>query len=114
VLASTISGIIDSILPTKGFIRGNEIHDFVVTFYTETEIETAYGSVNFERWRGFWSNKEEPLFTVKGLIVIDLIDANTGQVIWRGWETRLAGREDDPKTVIRSVISDIFAQFPPK
>ncbi len=114
VLAVAIAAEIDSVMQQKGYIRGNEVHDFVVTFYTETEVETSYGSVNFERWKGFWSTKEEPLFAVKGLIVIDMIDANTGLVVWRGWDSRIIGKEDNPRDILRSTIDGILEQYPPQ
>lgn len=114
VLAATIAAEIDSVMQKKGFIRGNEVHDFVVTFYTETEVETSYGSVNFERWKGFWSTKEEPLFAVKGLIVIDMIDAGTGQVIWRGWDSKFVGKEQNPRDILKSTISGILSLYPPQ
>lgn len=114
VLAEAIAAEIDSVMQKKGYTRGNEVHDFVVTFYTETEVETSYGSVNFERWKGFWSTKEEPLFAVKGLIVIDMIDAATGLVVWRGWDSKIAGREDNPRQVLRSTIDGILEQYPPQ
>jgi hypothetical protein len=114
LIASALGGLIDSSLVTKGYIRGAEVHDFVVTFYTETEIETSYGSVNFDRWKGFWSTKEEPLFAAKGLIVIDVIDGNTGDVVWRGWDNQMVGREEDPKQVMRNTVNKILSLFPPQ
>jgi len=113
-MAQAIGGEIDSILQSKGYKKGNEVHDFVVTFYTEAEVETSYGSVNFERWKGFWSVKEEPLFAMKGLVVIDVIDGETGNVVWRGWDTRLIGKEADPRTVLKNTVAGILRQFPPK
>ncbi|GAB1442876.1 hypothetical protein MASR2M39_17120 [Ignavibacteriales bacterium] len=114
LIASALGSLIDSSLIKKGYSRGAEVHDFVVTFYTETEIETSYGSVNFDRWKGFWSTKEEPLFAAKGLIVIDIIDGNTGDVVWRGWDNQLVGREEDPKVVMRNTVERILTLFPPQ
>lgn len=114
LIASALGAWIDSSLVKKGYTRGAEVHDFVVTFYTETEIETSYGSVNFDRWKGFWSTREEPLFAVKGLIVIDVIDGNTGDVVWRGWDNQLIGREEDPKTVMQNTVERILTLFPPQ
>jgi hypothetical protein len=113
LLAGAISAEIDSAMQAKGYKRGNEVHDFVVTFYTETEIETSYGSVSFERWKGFWSMKEEPLFAVNGLIIIDIIDGNTGDVVWRGWDNQFFGKEENPKVILRETITNIMKQFPP-
>ena len=114
VMAQAIGGEIDSILQSKGYKKGNEVHDFVVTFYTEAEVETSYGSVNFDRWKGFWSVKEEPLFAMKGLIVIDVIDGETGNVVWRGWNSRLIGKEANPNIILKNTIAGILRQFPPK
>ena len=114
LIASALGALIDSSLIKKGYSRGAEVHDFVVTFYTETEVETSYGSVNFDRWKGFWSTKEEPLFAAKGLIVIDIIDGNTGDVVWRGWDNQLVGREEDQKVVMRNTVERILTLFPPQ
>jgi hypothetical protein len=51
-----------------------------------------------------------------GTLVIDIIDASTRQLVWRGWaEHRLEDMLDDPAAVRRRVqnaVSDLFEEFP--
>ena len=54
------------------------------------------------------------LFAVKGLIVIDMIDAGTGQVIWRGWDSKFVGKEENPREILKSTISGILSLYPPQ
>jgi hypothetical protein len=53
----------------------------------------------------------------QGMLIIDIIDAKTEKVVWRGWATKRLkenpSNEESQKTV-KKIVGEILAQFPPK
>ncbi|WP_347160290.1 DUF4136 domain-containing protein [Pontibacter chitinilyticus] len=49
----------------------------------------------------------------QGTLVIDLIDANTKKLVWRGWEEANLNPTQIDETKINVVVANIMAQFPP-
>ncbi|WP_242922199.1 DUF4136 domain-containing protein [Pontibacter liquoris] len=48
-----------------------------------------------------------------GTLVIDLIDANTNELVWRGWASVNLNPTQLEETKINQVVANIMAQFPP-
>ncbi|MCK6603685.1 MAG: DUF4136 domain-containing protein [Ignavibacteriaceae bacterium] len=113
ILNMKFSEAIDSVIAGKGYIHDSENPDFVVTYVSSVEFLPNYGTTNFEKWQGAWSKSETSVLVTKGVIVIDIIDAHTGKLIWRGWDTELVG--ELPRNIpekIRNVVSTILENFP--
>jgi len=49
----------------------------------------------------------------KGTLVIDVLEASSRRVVWRGWAKDTLSPEGDPRTEIFAAVSEIFALFPP-
>jgi hypothetical protein len=49
----------------------------------------------------------------KGTLVIDVLEAETRRVVWRGWAKDTLSRHGDPRAEIFAAVTEIFAQFPP-
>ena len=50
----------------------------------------------------------------EGMIVIDIIDAKTDELVWRGWGTGIRGNRDDVNEIIKEAVIEILMDFPPK
>lgn len=113
VLTMKFSEAIDSVISGKGYIHDSENPDFVVTYVSSVEFLPNYGTTNFEKWQGAWSKSETSVLVTKGVIVIDIVDAHTGKLTWRGWDTELVG--EPPRNIpkkIRNAVSTILENFP--
>jgi hypothetical protein len=52
---------------------------------------------------------------VEGTLVVDVADAATGEVVWRGWASKNLGREPEPDEVrvyVNEAVAKILAEFP--
>ncbi len=108
---------IDNYLQTSGF-RKSETPDLLINIATE-ENEDIYVSGNtswyWSPW--FWGNPHPYGFysTVSSRLYIDLIDAETGSLIWQGYgEGRihhLSGLEKEKR--INEYVEKILSRFPP-
>lgn len=113
-----LHGAIDTELNRRGLVRATaERADLLVHYHAAVnerlEVTTRPG-----RFRDCFGDdcRSEVTTYEAGTLVIDLVDASTHRLVWRGWaEHRLEDMLDDPVEVKRRVQSGvrrIFATFP--
>lgn len=113
-----VHGAIDTELNRRGLTRATaERADLLVHYHASVnerlEVATRPG-----RFRDCFGDDCRSTVTTyeAGTLVIDLVDASTHRLVWRGWaEHRLEDMLDDPVEVKRRVQSGvrrIFAAFP--
>jgi Domain of unknown function (DUF4136) len=66
--------------------------DFLVAFYRVSKermeiYDLDYGLPRGWRWRGFWGPDIETHYFVEGTMVVDVIDSQTNNLVWRGYST---------------------------
>jgi hypothetical protein len=125
-------------LERRGWTRNNNNPDFYIvarrTFKTQYNL---YGpswsgyNVPTAWWGPYWGwqgpayvddfglwNTWGPVYvneTIRGTLTIDLVDAATGQVMWRGAGTKTVHEHSKPSSRTKHVndeVSDIFERFP--
>lgn len=116
---------IDSALTRRGFYFGTPA-DFLVSYsysiQTRLESDRAGTSLGFGVGRhhrygefGFDSGAYVRQYDV-GILAIDLIDVQTGAVVWRGTGSEIVTMHPSPEAITSSVyrmVDSILAQFPP-
>lgn len=107
------------VLLQRGFTEVEDTQaDFLVTpsAHVEREIEAgSYGWSPYVHYPGSWGlywgsypAREYP----RGTIIIDIIDAATRQLVWRGWAEMRGADLTDPAR-IREAAEKTLARFPP-
>ncbi|HYW03501.1 MAG TPA: DUF4136 domain-containing protein [Gammaproteobacteria bacterium] len=89
--------------------------DFIVTYSTAQRERMRGSSVGFGYWTGPWFLDQSVAFQSyqENTLILDVIDARTGQLIWRGWSSGIIDEDHmDTKTVTR-VVDAILKEFPP-
>ena len=113
-----VHGAIDTELNRRGLVRATaERADLLVHYHAAVnerlEVTTRPGL--FRDCLGDDCRSEVTTYEA-GTLVVDLVDASTQRLVWRGWaEHRLEDMLDDPAEVKRRVQSGvrrIFATFP--
>jgi len=111
--AKRIESIIDSRLSAHGFQRfTHQNPDFYITFHTQVR-----GKVNVEHFGYFYfhpdsltaTTQSEPYYKNAALI-IDVIDAQNKELIWRGWE-KGGEQEAIARYRIEETTSKILSKF---
>lgn len=116
VWETTIKGAVDSQLAAKGWTRVDKGGDAALCAISTTgeagEMEHFYGGMGPGwRWRG-WS---EPVSYNEGTLVIDIFDAKTQALVWRGFASDTASKKDQKNAKkLDKVIAKLFKNFPPK
>ncbi len=50
----------------------------------------------------------------EGTLVLDVVDPEKSQLVWRGWARGVVGRRSDPEARIKEAVHKIMERFPPK
>jgi hypothetical protein len=108
---------IDDVMIYKGLIK-NESPDLLVSFFTKAEEQINVNQFNMG-WGWGWSPFGFGMNTnvssnTQGILFIDLIDANTKELIWQGEGTGVLTQNPEKKDArIQEFVSKILAQYPP-
>lgn len=111
-----IKGAVDAQLAAKGWTRVDAGGDAVLCAVGNTgeaaTLERFYGGMGPGwRWRG-WS---EPVSYDEGTLIIDIFDAKTQALVWRGFASQTVSSKDQKNiNKLDKVVAKLFKNFPPK
>ena len=107
---------IDAELTRRGYVKVTSgTPDFRVAYSVATEKSTDYyGSTYYGGYSPYYGSYARNY--LEGVLVVDVVDGHTNQVIWRGWASDLLDDDPSPKEVheyITAAIEGILERFPP-
>jgi len=124
LLDARIRKAVEETLKNRGFAEAPaEKADFLVDYQlaVRSRLETdtyrsgiGYGYWPYWGWGGYETTVRE---YDEGILVIDFIDADSNELVWRGIGTRRLRQYSNPQEVTREVnetVAKILAQFPPQ
>jgi hypothetical protein len=91
---------------------------FNVSSHRYPEVEdygygVSYGnSWPYDWWGDHWYRLSTRLRN-EGLLVVDLIDAKTRRLVWRGWHREPLGASDVMQQEIPHVVGEVLSNYPP-
>lgn len=106
-------------LQLRGYQLSVEKPDLVLHYHIIVSSQTAIGSEPFgDIYAPAWMQERTNVYAYReGTLIIDMMDAKTKNLIWRGWAvTPIDGVNTSEKTdeLIRLAVSKIFKKFPAK
>ena len=120
---SRIKDVVDNQLAAKGWKQVDDGGDVVIlaigTTQTQRTLDTFYnGFGGGWRWRGFGgsgiSTTTEHDYK-EGTLVVDMFDAKSKQLIWRGRaQDMLSGSPDKNEKKLDKAVVKMFKKFPPQ
>ncbi|HXZ85747.1 MAG TPA: DUF4136 domain-containing protein [Myxococcota bacterium] len=116
-----IQGALADTLRTKGYAQTTSKPDFLVTYHIAIEqkldaqtIYTGYGP--YRGWYGVGGTQTVVEQYDLGTLLVDFIDPNTNNVIWRGTaQSRLQELKtpEEREARVKDAVERLLAQFPP-
>lgn len=95
--------------------------DFIVTYHTTLQERQVPADAGVGFVYGGW--RALPLGTVlvarpnreirRADLIIDMIDAKTGKLVWRGWVSRSFSPGDYSRKAVAAAVARILSKFPP-
>ncbi len=113
-LDEQIRSAVDTQLESSGLTRADGPADVLVVYHAggEQQVEAAdWGSGG---WWGRGGGEENTYH--KGTLIVDLVDAATRKLVWRGTATRALSEEPSPgtqKDTIDKAVEKMFKKYPP-
>jgi len=119
LLDKRIRNAVDDELKAKGFTENQASADVLVVYHLGTQDKinvTDWGyRYSYDYWG--WGGRDIDVYQyTQGTLVVDLIDASTKELVWRGSATKTIESNPSPDKVeknVRNAVSAIFAQYPP-
>ena len=113
-------------LQAKGLSRAEPGEaDLAVTYYASLSSQTQFHTTGWGQGRGwgqgwsfgygFWPGWTTTTVHTyhEGTVIIDIIDREKNQLVWRGVTTRALGKKSHSDGKIDQSISRVFVDFPP-
>ena len=116
VLESVIKRNVEDDLNAKGFIEVESAPDFYVTYHfgTESQVDVSACGYHYPDSPRCWGDDVETYAYTKGSLILDIIEPDDLELVWRGHATEAVY---DPKAMDKTIgeaVHKILAKFPPK
>jgi len=73
----------------------------------------GYGAGGYGYWPGYGHSSIETRTYVEGTLMVDLIDAEAKQLVWRGKAVGVVGDYESQEARIREAVTEMFKKYPP-
>jgi hypothetical protein len=116
---------VTGVLLSRGYRRAADAAhaDFLVTYHTTSKlkVESDPASMQFGFYQGFphgvgsvFLDSGDVSSHQEGALIIDIIDARSRRLVWRGWVTARVTQERYAEPELSKAAHTILAQFPPR
>ena len=122
ILATRVEKAVSETLKNNGYheVSAPSQADFLVTYHTamqlreqpQSSISFAYGTFG-PGFNTFFLTQPGPQQVKEGSLIIDVIDARTDKLVWRGWITSGLDQSNYSQRAVDHAVQRIFARFPP-
>lgn len=108
-----ISRAVEKELGAKGFSKKEIDPDFIVTFRTSVEKKLSVETTNYRRWQGYWVKQYEMREYAHGLLIVDIVNRVTKNVVWRGWASGFGSQSSESQDEVNEIVKKMLIGFPP-
>lgn len=90
--------------------------DFIVTYATTQHQRVRGSTLGFGYWTGplFFDQDIAVQSYEEGTLILDVLDARTGKVVWRGWSSGVIDQNHMGSRTVDEVVAAILKNFPPR
>ena len=122
LLDKRIKASVDAELAAKGMVPATENPDAYLVYYVgvDQKIDVQDWGYSYPRYPygGWYGGGGVDVYEYKeGTLIVDIVDAKTQQLVWRGTATKTIDEGASPEqreANLNEVVRQMFAQYPPK
>lgn len=106
---------VDEELLNMGYVELDEGQpDFFVAYYVGVNDKLRVTNYGYRYWGSRHRVRDFQVYHYKeGTLIIDIVDPQLSQLIWRGWATQVMDSISPTEDQIKKAVDSIMAQFPP-
>lgn len=109
LIESHVKNAVNAEMAKKGFTRIEEGHpDFLMAWYF-----TARNRVDVTHYYGYWYPQTNVYKYKEGTLIVDIVDRENKQLIWRGWATGVLEDRSRINDQINYSVQKLLKKFPP-
>ena len=120
LLDKRIRGAVDGQMLAKGFKLDEQNPDVLVVYHTgmQNQVDVTDWGYSYAGSYWGWAGRDIDVYNyTEGTLIVDLVNAKSKQLAWRGSATGVVEPGKSPEEVqerINDVVAQIFANYPPK
>jgi hypothetical protein len=120
LLDQRIRRAVDDQLKLKGLKQDASDPDLLIVYHTglEDKVNVTDWGYTYGSYYWGWGGRSIDVYQYQeGTLIVDLINARTDMLAWRGWATKTLADNPSPEQVehtINTVIERIFSSYPPQ
>jgi len=112
-----IKNAVNDQLNVKGYRLTTESPDLILHYHIVVEDRTEIQSDPYGYYGPYWMRTRTYSYQYKlGTLIIDFMDAQNKNLIWRGWAVSVLDQDFNPdknEVRIRTAVTDILEKLPP-
>jgi hypothetical protein len=116
ILDRRIRGAVESVLEEKGYARETKEPDVLLGYFIKLQEKVDVTSWGYGYRGHSWHGGGVDVRTwTEGTLVLDVIDAKSKEVVWRGWAIGAVRSPSSPSPEeVRETIAKVLAEYPPR
>jgi hypothetical protein len=111
-----IKGAVESELSLKGYTQAEADPDFYITYHfgTESQVDVSACGYHYPDSPRCWGEEVETYTYNKDTLILDFIDPDDLELVWRGYATETIYDTERMDKTIGNAVHRVLAKFPPK
>jgi len=116
MLDSRVKFAVERELGIKGYERSEEDPDFLISYHigSKSQVDVATCGYHYPTSPHCWGGEVEGYAYSEGSLVLDFIDFEEEELVWRGTAKGALYDGDDAKEVLNQAVEKVLKDFPPK
>ena len=115
---TSIEDAVNWAMKNRGMVQDEQNPDLLVAYYAgkQDAIDPSVWGYSYSPEGSYKDEQGPPNSYKSNTIVIDLVDAKSKELMWRGWSAGVVDAPNNDKTEnsIRDVVKKIMAEYPPR
>ena len=117
LVVGRVKRAVDAEMEEKGIRTASDDPDFLIAMHVGSEEKVSYQDWGYS-YGGYWRRGGTSKFKYQeGNLVLDFVDAESKQLIWRGQAKGFVDRKSNPKKdekLVNEAVRKILKNFPPR
>jgi hypothetical protein len=116
ILDRRVKRAVDEEMIKRGYVRTEEDPDFYISYHfgTESQVDVSACGYHYPESPRCWGREVETYTYTKGTLVLDFVEADGLELVWRGYATGAIHDLDRMDETIAEAVRKVLDRFPPQ